>query len=361
MNVTIITLLKEGGMVHYTSQMSNHLVEHVNVNLIVPEECNLEYFKKEINIRTVKTPPRGGWMSIEQFNIIKLFKIINNLNSDIVHISGSYMWVIGLFFLLKLKKYPTVITLHDVNTHYGEDIFINKLTNYFYLKSADHILVHGEKVKQELLQKGVDETKVSVIPHGDYSFFTEYGKKNVKEDNSILFFGRIEDYKGLEYLLRAIPLIQKKVDNFNVIIAGRGNLEKYNHLIKEHSNIEIFNEYIEDDLVAELFHRASVVVMPYIEGSQSGIIPIAYAFRKPVVVTDVGSIPEVVDDGITGFVVPPKDSKTLAEAVIKILKDDKLRKQMGDNAYILMREYLSWNEISKKIIEIYKKTINDES
>lgn len=357
MDITIITLLKDGGMVHYTSQLSNHLVEHVNVNLIVPEDCNLEYFKKEINIQTVKTPPRGGWMSLDQFNIIKLFKIINNLNPDIVHISGGYMWIIGLFFLLKLKKFPTVITLHDVKVHYGEDLFINKLANYFYLKTADHIFVHGKKLKQELLLKGIDDNKVSVIPHGDYSFFTEYGKKNIKEDNSILFFGRIEDYKGLEYLLKAIPLIKKRVDNFNVIIAGRGNLDKYNHLIKELSNIEIINEYIEDDQVAELFQRASVVVLPYIEGSQSGIIPIAYSFHKPVVVTDVGSISEVVDDGITGFIIPPKDSESLAKTVSTILNNSDLRKQMGENSYKKMKEELSWEKISKKSIEIYKKAI----
>ncbi len=357
MNIIIITLLKDGGMVHYTSQLSNHLVEDINVNLIVPEDCNLKCFKKDINIQTVKTPPRGDWLNMDQFNIIKLFKIINNLNPDIIHISGSYVWVIGLFFLLKLKKYPTVVTLHDINVHYGEDFFINKLANYFYLKSADHLFVHGKKLKRELLQKGIDKTKVSIIPHGDYSFFTEYGKKNFKEDNSILFFGRIEDYKGLEYLLKAIPLIKKKVANFHVIIAGRGNLGKYNHLIKEHSNIEIINEYIEDDLVAELFQRASVVVMPYVEGSQSGIIPIAYAFRKPVVVTDVGSISEVVDEGKTGFIVPSKDSESLAKAVSIILNNSDLRKQMGENSYRKMEEELSWEKISKKSIEIYKKTI----
>ena len=74
----------------------------------------------------------------------------------------------------------------------------------------------------------------------------------------------------MEYLLKAIPLIKKRVDNFNVIIAGRGNLDKYDHLMEEYSNIEIINEYIEDNLVAELFQRASVVVLPYVEGSQSG-------------------------------------------------------------------------------------------
>ena len=81
--------------------------------------------------------------------------------------------------------------------------------------------------------------------------------------------------------------------------------------------------------MGELFQRASIVVLPYIEGSQTGIIPIAYSFKKPVIATNVGSISEVVEDGVTGFIVPPRDSHALADAIIKILKDDDLRKRDG--------------------------------
>lgn len=359
MKVLLITLLDKGGMVHYTSQLANHLSELVKVTVIVPEECNPDYFNEKVNIRTVKTPSKGDGISRDQFNIFELFKIINEIRPDIIHISGSYMWVIGLYFFLKVKKYPAIVTLHDINAHYGEDTFINKLTNYFYIKIAGHFFVHGKKLKQDLLKKKIDENKISIIPHGDYSFFTRYSK-SIDDDGSILFFGRIKDYKGLDYLLKAIPLIKEEINDLNVIIAGRGNLDKYNNLIKDQSNIEIINKYIEDDLVAEIFQRASIVVMPYIEGSQSGIIPIAYSFKKPVVVTDVGSIPEVVDDGITGFIVPPKDSKALAKAIICILNNNSLREQMGKNSYKKMTEELSWDNISRKTIEIYKKISNDQ-
>ena len=260
-----------------------------------------------------------------------------------------------MYFFLKLNKYPTVITLHDVNAHLGENILINRLTNWFYIKIADYIFVHGRKLKLELLYKGFNKDKVSVVPHGDYSFFTKYSENNIREDGSILFFGRIEDYKGLKYLLKAIPLIEQEIDNINVIIAGRGSLDKYNYLIEGNSSIEIINKYIEDEIVAKLFQRASVVVMPYVEGSQSGIIPIAYSFKKPIVVTNVGSIPEVVDDGITGFIVPPKDVIALKEAILTILSNNDLRKKMGQKGYKKMREELSWNNISKKTVRNIQK------
>ena len=127
------------------------------------------------------------------------------------------------------------------------------------------------------------------------------------------------------------------------------------------STFEIYNKFISHEEVSELFQRASVVVLPYIDASQSGIVPIAYAFKKPVVVTNVGSIPEVVDDGKTGFIVPPRDSKALADAIIKLLKNDKLRKEMGEHAYKKMKEELSWDKIAKKTIEVYKEAIRDKT
>jgi glycosyltransferase involved in cell wall biosynthesis len=106
---------------------------------------------------------------------------------------------------------------------------------------------------------------------------------------------------------------------------------------------------------AELFQRCSVVVLPYIDASQSGVIPTAYGFKKPVVVTDVGSIPEIVDDGVTGFIVPSKDPIALVDAIIKLLKDDGLRKQMGENAYKKLKTDLSWDKIVEKTVEVYKE------
>ena len=100
-----------------------------------------------------------------------------------------------------------------------------------------------------------------------------------------------------------------------------------------------------------------MVVLPYVEATQSAVIPIAYVFGKPVVVTNVGALSEVVEQGKTGFIVPPKDEKLLAEAVIKLLKNDKLRKEMGKNAYKFAMTELSLDKIANMTIEVYKKAI----
>jgi len=110
---------------------------------------------------------------------------------------------------------------------------------------------------------------------------------------------------------------------------------------------------------AEIFQRCSVVALPYIDASQSGVISTAYGFKKPVVVTDVGAIPEIVDDRKTGFIVPPKNSGALADAIVKLLKDEKLRREMGENAYKKLKTDMSWNKIAEKTIKVYKEAMAD--
>ena len=119
----------------------------------------------------------------------------------------------------------------------------------------------------------------------------------------------------------------------------------------------VYNEYIPDGSVAELFQRASIVVLPYTDGSQSGVIPQAYAFKKPVIITNVGSLPENVEDGVTGYIVPPKNSKQLSARIIELLTNAAKRKQMGENAYRKTKNELAWKSIAPKTVAVYKKAL----
>ena len=121
---------------------------------------------------------------------------------------------------------------------------------------------------------------------------------------------------------------------------------------------EIHNEYISKEQIVRLFEKTKLVVLPYTDASQSGVIPIAYAYKKPVIVTDVGSIPETVEDGKTGLIIKPKDVEALANAIVRLLKDDKLRKKMGENGYYKMKADLSWDKIAERTIEVYNNVID---
>ena len=205
--------------------------------------------------------------------------------------------------------------------------------------------------------------KVHAIHIGEHEVapFKRYERRDIQEEgNLILFFGRIWDYKGLQYLIEAEPLITTEVPGARIVIAGAGeDFKKYEQMIgNRRGNFIIHNYRIPYEEGAELFQRCSVVVLPYIEASQSGVVPTAYGFRKPVVVTDVGSIPEIVHDGRTGFVVPPRDTRALAQAIIRLLKDEELRKEMGENAYRKLKEDFSWERIAEQTIGVYRNVVD---
>ncbi len=355
MKIALFTLINRGGMTHYTSQFANSLSNYANVHVVIGSQVDKNLFNENISLHLIKIDPIR---SLKRYflDLKNIINVLDEINPDIIHISGNSYWIFGLYFYL--KKRNVVLTVHDVDVHRGEKYYlVNILTNKVHLNLARHYFVHGEKLKDLMITKGYSEKDVSIIKHGDYSFFTKYIQDGVQEDGSVLFFGRILDYKGLEYLIEAVPIIKKQLPNINVIIAGNGDFAKYNSLIKSPENFEIINEFIPDERVAELFQRASVVVLPYIEGSQTGIIPIASSFKKPAISTNVGSIPEIIEDGVTGYIVPPKNADLLADSIIKILKDATLRKQMGEKAYEKMEKELSWDTIAKNIVPIYKNLL----
>jgi glycosyltransferase involved in cell wall biosynthesis len=290
------------------------------------------------------------------FEIRRLSRVLSRFDPDVLHIQETVDWrIIALASLSKKSK--IVITVHDVVSHVGRSRGFQGLFWRRLLGLASDVIVHGQYLKRQFISLYPDLAKklrIAVIPHGAYSIYKTWDTDGVaEEENTILFFGYISKYKGIEILLKAAPLIAEKVPNTKIIIAGLGDFGPYQSLISNKIRFEIANRFISNREVPRLFRRASVVVLPYIEASQSGVVPVAYAFGKPVIVTDVGSIPEVVEDGQTGFVVAPKSPQALAAAIIKVLQDQGLRKAMGERALAKSTGELSWDAIAKRTSEIY--------
>jgi starch synthase len=119
----------------------------------------------------------------------------------------------------------------------------------------------------------------------------------------------------------------------------------------------VLNSYISDETRAELFAQASVVVLPYIDASQSGVIPIAYSFGKPVVATTVGGLPAMVDDGVTGYLVPPCDERALAEAVIRVLQEPGQAERMGEKGRRKINTECAADVLGQQLLAVYAKAI----
>jgi glycosyltransferase involved in cell wall biosynthesis len=154
--------------------------------------------------------------------------------------------------------------------------------------------------------------------------------------------------------MQAEPIIRKSIPNLKIVIAGKGEeLSIYDEFIVNKDSYIIKNYAIPLAEVSDLFDEASLVVLPYIEATQSGVIPVAYPFCKPVVASSVGALPEVVIDGKTGFLVPPADPQALADKIIFLLQNPDIRHEMGLSAKRYSDEKLDWKEIAKTTLEIY--------
>ena len=185
-----------------------------------------------------------------------------------------------------------------------------------------------------------------MIPHAGFDYYTEFSSnfKHITKNPVILFFGRIDQYKGISILMQALPKILKRYPDVILRIAGNGNLQTEMPLIDKYkNNIELHNRWIRDEEVSDLIEDATIVVLPYTHATQSGVIPLAYAFSKPVVATNVGCLDEQVIDGETGYLCEGANADALSKAILKMLDDPIHTKKMGISANEYMKKYLTWD------------------
>ncbi len=344
----------------YCVQHANGLLAHGDVLLILPTEQFTPYkdfLDEAVELRSFSKPRLR--QPIRQLRTIQwIMQQIREFRPDVIHFQLGHMWFNFALSHLQ-RRYPIVFTVHDPTHHLGDRGAQN--TPQWIMergfRTADRIIVHATQLKQ-VLWTGMEicQEKIHVIPH------IAIGQCNVRpqstDEDLVLFFGRIWPYKGLEYLIRAQPLINREVENARFLIGGVGeDMDRYREMMVDPQRFTVHNRWISDDERAEYFQRASVVVLPYVEATQSGVVPIAYAHSKPVVATRTGGLPDIVDDGRTGLLVEPKDEIGLANAVISLLKNKALAQTMGEAGNLKLQRELAPNVVCDQTAAVYKLAI----
>lgn len=260
-------------------------------------------------------------------------------------------------FLTRLFTHTKILYICD-NIVPHESNPLDKFLTSIGLMNVHYFIVMSNTVKKSLLDyKPVANYRKAPHPVYDYfkdNFTKEDARKKLalkQTDKALLFFGYVRQYKGLHILLQAMPLILKQ-QKVKLIVAGEfyDPKERYEKLIEELSvaeSVQIFDDYIPNELVGIYYSAADVVVLPYISATQSGIIQIAYNYNKPVITTNVGGLPEVVDEGKTGFIVPAENPAALAEAVIHFYKEQQ-RIDFSANVKIYKQRF-SWDRLASEI------------
>ena len=351
----------------YSIEHANGLVRDNDVMLLLPKDLfdpHANPLDPHVDARIFRKPRLR--QPLRQLVCLRwIAKQIKQFQPDVIHFQRGHMWFnLALYFL---KRYPLVITIHDPRHHAGDQgsqKTPQALMDFGY-RQADQVIVHGEQLKTTVANEiRIAKEKIHVIPHiaiGQRNSAT-IPNDNPTQEMPILFFGRIWPYKGLEYLIRAQPLVSREIPNAKFWIFGRGeSMNRYFNMMNEPDKFVVHNRWISDEERTAAFQQASLVALPYIEATQSGVVPIAYAHSKPVVATRTGGLPDVIDDGKTGFLVEPRNEFELAQAILKLLKDPQLCAEMGNAGHAKLKNELSPAAVCQQTVEVYRQAIASHS
>lgn len=361
----------KGGISHYTSLMSKSLSEKYNVTTV---SYSMQYpkllFKKEQKDYDNKTFEIKDTQYLintaNPLNIISAANKIKNMNPDLIIIQWWHPYFAPCYQILlcKLKKFKKIFICHNVLPH--ERFFLDSVLVKGTLKKAEGCIVHssldGNNLKS-LLPKMT--YKINVHPTYNVFKIRNISREQAREELGIskdakllLFFGFVRKYKGLAHMLNAMPDILKADSDIKLYVVGDFGKDKedYIELISNNSinnSVVIKDGYVPDDKVEAYFAAADMCVCPYESATQSGIVQIAFGFGLPVLATNVGGLPEVVDDNKTGYVVEPFDPKAIVNAVTDFYVNNR-RTEMVDNVY-KESERFSWQRMNECIENLYNE------
>lgn len=348
-----------GGISHYNTRLYKEFVSQGH-------DCSILNFKRmypsilfpgktqyDESDMEFKVPSDRLLDSIDPFSWQKTAKFIKAQNADALIFHWWHPFFAPAYNSVLKKVENTskrIFICHNVRPH--EQSFIDSLLIRRVFKNVDRFLVHSEEDRVNLLEI-CPNAVIEKNFHPLFDIFENGNKRQAEKGNdketpsNILFFGYIRKYKGLEHLLNAMPKILNEVD-VRLTIAGEFyDLKKpYLDLIRDHgisNRVNIIDEYIPNEEVQDYFMKSDLVVIPYNDATQSGIVQISYNFGVPVVVTRVGGLPEVVHDGETGYIVEPGSSSAVADAVIDFFKNNKseeFKKNIAEHKHLFSWENL---------------------
>lgn len=294
-----------------------------------------------------------------------LFRQISTFSPTLLHVhENSEIETVAV--CLKFHKLPLILTTHDVQLHIGEDSKISlrrKIFRKMLRFLADKIHVHSIYLKDKLkqLDKGLF-AKCVTIPHGTLSLFKYWESELIsREPYTCLFFGRMEKYRGLDNLIIIGEILKRELPKIKIIVAGRGSeLAAYKEKMLSIGVFEVHDYFIPDNKIHEFFNRATLLLLPYHEASQSGIIHMGLAFGVPIVATAVGSIPETLINGTHGCLVKKDDNMEFAQAVKRLLLNVEQTDHMRD-ACTSLGKTLDYTNLASSFETAYFATIDKKA
>lgn len=363
-NILITFLFKEGAGPVFTFEMAKGLAANrCNVYVILSSKIsNRDKWEKQSSFKNVHFIETGNkknalqatayFFFIEQFKLKKQFK---DIHFDYCISTFYHPWATTLLNCFSGKK---VVICHDPIYHSGVK-WIERFMTTKYIKMADDIIVLTKSFIPIVEQRfNFSSKNIHYMPHGRMTEYKKQDKNFILLNNDMgnninfLFFGRIERYKGLHILAKAYKQLSNIYNHIELTVAGSGDFNEYSDEFKNLHNTQVINSYIPDDNIHSYFSKPNtVLVLPYLDASQSGVIPIALEYGIPIIASDTGGLKEQLNDGKIGFFCYPNNVDSLKERMQFIVEHPEIikKEKCKIKAYL---EELNWDVITRSLLSI---------
>lgn len=382
MRVAYVLSQNKGGLPHYAAELANAVADHADVAVLKPFETTADdVFSDDVEVMNLFEGMALSMPDIYAGDVnvratirgllsYRALERVREFDPDVVH-EPTDLFPHVKFFVGRYdidREYPFVATYHEVPENpyslANPELLAESLVDAAVPDlDIDRVVVHSDKQREKLVERGRSPDRIEVVPHGVYDFFGDYEfTPREREDDTVLFFGNVVPAKGVDVLVEATLTVARDRPNVTLVVAGDGPLsDRSRRLIDAHpEHFELHNYFVPNERVGELFSRASVVALPYRDRGDtkghSGALATAHSFGKPVVATSTGDFPSMVGDAECGLLVPPDDPDALAAAIRELLEDDDRRERFAENSERRARE-LSWESLADRYVELYRDVV----
>lgn len=305
-----------------------------------------------------------GVNSVNPLSWLSVGRMVNKGNYDLVVFAYWMSFFAPCYAMIarQIKNAKRIALIHNMMAHEGS--WFDKLLTPFFVKSMDGFVALSESVMKDIDRLDKMDKPKAWSPHPIYD---SYGAKESRETallnlnldgqyHYLLFFGLVRAYKGLDWLLEAFADERLRKASTKLIVAGEfyEGKEAYLSQIKKlglEDKVLVYDEFIPDEKVKDYFNAADIVVQPYKSATQSGVTQIAYHFEKPMLVTDVGGLSEIVPNGVVGYVTQPNPS-AIADALVDFYEN--ARAESFEKNIAVEKKKYSWERMVKTILSVAK-------
>jgi glycosyltransferase involved in cell wall biosynthesis len=355
-------MARRGGMAHFLAELANALAPLCETMVMTSAAVDDSYFAENVGrfrIDTGKDGPRRILQTLNPAMWYRILGILRSAKADVIHIVGAHQWNPVIALLCKSLGGPLVYTVHDPVPHPKAPPSI-AAAERAAAKLADEVVVMTRQGRARLLQEGWPKGAVSSIPHPVYTLFRRWRPRTAAEQRTILYFGRLEAYKGLEVLVEAFQSVRSQIRGWKLIIAGHGAVPP-SIVASRGGDLEVQNRYMSDQEASRLMHNATIVVLPYTSATQSGVAALAQAFGRPIIASAVGGLKEMVIHGKTGLLVPAGDAAALADAIRSLANNRKRLAAMRRSTVQMSLRTWSPRAVAAAHVKVYRRALRAQA